>query len=155
LYTAQAANWTFGFSAIWPLIVGIVLLLGATLRPKAKVSHTTNRLAAAAIGVLFLGAGLFAASESIALTSKCISDRSLASAQTIEGVVGPVEAVGKFGSQYYHFSIGSERFVSASPGVKSECGYKASLAQVVYPPVGKHVRVRAIGSTIVEMHLLR
>ena len=130
-------------------------MLAAVLRPREKAPQLASRLGIAALGALFLGAGMLAISETFALTNKCTSDQSVASAQSIEGVVGPVEAVGKFGSQYYRFSIGSERFVSASRGAKSECGYKASLAQVMYPPVGKNVRVRALGSTIVEMEVLK
>jgi hypothetical protein len=155
LYSAQTADWTFSFFAIWPVLVGAVFVLGAALRPKTKVPDPPGRLPVAALGVLFLGVGVLAAAETIALTNTCISKRSVASAQVVEGVVGPVEAVGKFSSQYYRFSIGSERFVSASRGAKSECGYKASMAQVVYPPVGRNVRVRAIGSTIVEMEVLK
>jgi len=156
MYSAQSAAWSVGFSAfmILPLLAGLVLLCGAVMRPRNAATPLASRFAAGAVGLVFLGAGTLAVGESVALTHKCTMP-SPESTRTVEGAVGPVEAMGKFGSQYYSFTIGSERFVSGARGVKSECGFRTSFAQSMYPPVGKQVQVRAVGSTIIELQVIK
>src|SRR5882724_4566318 len=156
MYSAQQAAWTLGFSALMllPVLIGCTLLVGAFLNSKVAQKQTSTRIVPGIFGIIFLSAGVLGLSESVSQTLDCTSRQSTAAARTVTGMVGPVEALGNFGSQYYRFKVGPEALSSGAPGVKSECGLKASLAQSMYPPVGKQVRVRAIGSTIIELQIV-
>ena len=154
MYSAAEAAWTLGSFAL-PLYFGATTLLGTLLLGRQRTSLSRGSFfAAIAFGTFVTTAGAIAATEAISQTWTCTSRASLDSARTVVGTVSPVEPRGNIGSQRYRFSIGSESFSSGTPGVNSECGLKASLAQTMYPPVGKRVQARIVGSTIVELKIL-
>ena len=152
MYSVAAAPWQFGFAVLPAFLLlagtGLIVYAFGYGRTKPRQLHP---VIAALMGIVFASGGMFAAFEHVSNTNRCLSATPDNGASYFEGKIEGAVARGKFGSQYYEIAIGGQSFVSAGRGARSECGFKQSYAQAMYPQPGTVVRGLAVGSTILQI----
>ncbi len=144
--TGTVALFLFGAFGVLVLVFGIRAMLPAQRKPGQPPAWAFQTFGLALL--VFLG---LAAVERWDQTTVCMTALSAGKARAFAGVLESVQVTGKSTAPVFELVISGERFASAGPGSRSECGFKQSLAQTAYPEQGRSVSGRAVGNVIVEM----
>lgn len=121
----------------------------ARRRPRTEI--VAHLVVPALSGVFMMLVGIGSLTGGVMLTKKCLAPGGAAGLREFRGIINRIEMLGKPGGSMLYIVIGGEGFYTAGLGSSSECGFKASLGQSVYPRTGGFVEGKAVGSTIVEL----
>ncbi|MGJ7530167.1 hypothetical protein [Variovorax sp. GB1P17] len=154
MYAAASAPWHLGMAAISvfiPLVGAGVLTYAFKARKRPRSEILAHLVVPALGGAFMMLVGIGSLASGVMLTKKCLAPGGAADVREFRGKIDRVEMLGKPGGIRLYVVIGGEGFHTAGLGSSSECGFKASLGQSVYPQTGGFVEGKAVGSTIVEL----